>query len=159
MHYAKHKQVLGLVLREAIKQIAATRTCYGYQRIHVLLRREGWHVNHKKLHRIYYEGGLNLRRKRHRRRVAAANRLERPELSNIDQCWSMDFVADNLFNGSRIRALTVVDNFSRGCMLIHVDRRINGDDVVELMEWLKKVTDRCPRRIQVDNGSEFGKRF
>jgi len=142
-------------LREAIKEIAATRLRYGYQRIHVLLRRKGWHVNHKKVHRIYCEEGLNLRRKRPRRTVAAANRLDRPELTGVDQCWSMDFVADNLFNGSRIRALTVVDNFSRECMLIHVDRRINGDNVVELMQWLQSANERCPKRIQVDNGSEF----
>lgn len=99
-------------LRERIKEIAAARMRYGYQRIHVLLRREGWLVNHKKVHRIYKEEGLNLRSKRPRRRVAAANRLERPDLNTVDQCWSMDFVADNLFDGTRIRSLTVVDNFS-----------------------------------------------
>lgn len=64
-------------------------------------------------------------------------------------------MADNLFNGSRIRALTVVDNFSRESVLIHVDRRINGDDVVRLMEHLQASDDRCPDRIQVDNGSEL----
>lgn len=142
-------------LRERIKEIAATRVRYGYQRIHILLRREGWLVNHKKVHRIYKEEGLNLRRKRPRRRVAAAHRMERPELSTIDQCWSMDFVADNLFDGTRIRALTVVDNFSRECMMIHVDRSIRGEHVVALMKHMQADHDRCPDRIQVDNGSEF----
>ena len=142
-------------LRQRIREIAAIRVRYGYLRIHVLLRREGWHVNHKRVHRIYCEEGLNLRHRRPRRRVAAAHRMERPEVSTIDQCWSMDFVADNLFNGRRIRALTVVDNLSRECLAIHVDQAIKGQDVVAVMERLQLFKDRCPERIQVDNGSEF----
>lgn len=143
------------VLRQRIRDIAEVRVRYGYLRIHVLLRREGWHVNHKRVYRIYREEGLNLRHKRPRRRVAAAHRLERPEVSRIDQCWSMDFVADNLFNGRRIRALTVVDNLSRECLAIQVDQSIKGQDVVTVMERLRLFKDRCPERIQVDNGSEF----
>ncbi len=127
----------------------------GYQRIHVLLRREGWHVNHKRVHRIYCEEGLNIRLKRPRRRVATAHRLLRPKLASIDQCWSMDFVSDNLFNGRRIRALTVVDNFSRECIIIHVDKRITGKSVVQVLERQRLFGERCPARIQVDNGPEF----
>jgi putative transposase len=67
----------------------------------------------------------------------------------------MDFVADNLFNGRRIRALTVVDNLSRECLAIQVDQSIKGQDVVTVMERLRLFKDRCPERIQVDNGSEF----
>jgi putative transposase len=81
--------------------------------------------------------------------------MDRPELSSIDKCWSMDFVADNLFNGRRIRALTVVDNLSRECLAIHVEQAIKGRDVVTVMERLRLFKDRCPERIQVDNGSEF----
>jgi len=128
---------------------------YGYLRITVLLKRQGWQVSHKKVYRIYCEEGLHLRSKRPRRRVAAAHRLERPELTGIDQCWSMDFVSDNLFNGGRIRALTVVDNYSRECMLIRVEHSIKGEDVVALLSHLQQGHDRCPGRIQVDNGSEF----
>lgn len=108
------------VLRQRIFAIAATRISYSYQRIHVLLRLEGWHVNHKRVHRIYCKEGLILRHKRPRRRVAATHRVKRLEVSKIDQCCSMDFVADNLFNGRRIRALTVVDNLNRECLGIHV---------------------------------------
>ena len=155
VYRSRSKRNPDTALRERIKEIAAARMRYGYQRIHVLLRREGWLVNHKKAHRIYKEEELNLRSKRPRRRVAAANRLERPDLSTVDQCWSMDFVADNLFDGTRIRSLTVVDNFSRECLLIHVNRSIRGDDVVDLMKHMQSNHDRCPDRIQVDNGSEF----
>jgi len=81
--------------------------------------------------------------------------MDRPELSTSDQCWSMDFVADNLFNGRRIRALTVVDNFSRECLDIHVGHGIKGEQVVARLEWLRLFMGRKPVRIQVDNGSEF----
>jgi len=140
--------------RARIREIAETRIRFGVWRIHTLMRREGWPINHKKTHRIYCEEGLNLRRRRPRRRVAAAHRMERPELSTINECWSMDFVADSLFHGNRIRALTVVDNFSRECLAITGDQTLRGDDVVATMEHIKSIRG-APKRIQVDNGSEF----
>ena len=142
-------------VRLRIREIAETRVRYGMPRIHTLLRREGWLINHKKTHRIYCEEGLNLRRKRPRRRVAAAHRVEQPVLTTINECISMDFVADQLFSGQRIRALTVVDNFSRECLAITVDHALKGDDVVETMEHIKALCGCAPKRIKVDNGSEF----
>ena len=94
-------------------------------------------MNHKRVHRIYCEEGLNLRSKRPKRRVAAAHRIKRPEVSNINECWYMDFVADNLFNGRRIRALTIVDNFSRECLDIFVDQSITGEKVVTVLDRLR----------------------
>jgi putative transposase len=140
--------------RQRIREIAETRVRYGAERIHVLLRREGWLINHKKTYRIYCEEGLNLRRKRPRRRVAAAHRMERPLVSTVNACWSMDFVADQLFNGQKIRALTVVDNFSRESLAITVDYALKAADVVATMAKLKALRG-IPKRIQVDNGSEF----
>lgn len=141
-------------LRLRIREIAATRVRYGYLRIHTLLRREGWHVNHKRVHRIYCAEGLNLRRKRPRRRVSAAHRVERPVASTLNDSWSMDFVADSLFNGRRFRALTVVDNWSRECLAIRVDQAMKGEDVVGVMAALTSGR-KAPKRIFVDNGSEF----
>ena len=103
-------------LRMRIKEIAATRVRYGYKRIHVPLRREGWEVNHKRVYRIYCEEGLNLRIKRPKRRVSVAHRVKSPQATGINESWSMDFVTDSLFNGRRFRSLTVVDNFSRESM-------------------------------------------
>lgn len=140
--------------RQRIREIAATRIRYGAERIHVLLRREGWLINHKKTYRIYCEEGLNLRSKRPRRRVAAAHRQERPAVSTLNACCSMDFVADQLFNGQRIRALTVVDNFSRESLAITVDYALKAADVVATMQHLQALRG-TPKRIQVDNGSEF----
>lgn len=85
-----------------------------------------------------------------RRHVSAARRQQRPVLTHVDQCRSMDFVSDNLFNGRRFRALTVVDNFSRECLASHAGKSLKGEDVVRIMEAL-----RVPVRIQTDNGSEF----
>ena len=140
--------------RARIKEIAAVRVRYGVNRIHTLLRREGWLINHKKTYRIYLEKGLNLRRNRPRRRVAAAHRVEKEKVTSLNEAWSMDFVADELFNGHRIRSLTVVDNFSRESLAITVDHRLNGENVVATMEYLK-LSVGLPKRIQVDNGSEF----
>ena len=154
-HYKARKRK-DRVVRQRIKEIAAIRVRYGMWRIYILLlRREGFKDNHKRVYRIYKEEGLNLRSKRPRRNKSGAHRLERSELNSLYQCWSMDFVADQLFNGHRFRALTIVDNFSRYCHTIRVGKSIRGIDVVEVMEALKQQNGRVAERIQVDNGSEF----
>ena len=85
----------------------------------------------------------------------AAHRMERPDLNNLHQCWSMDFVADQLFDGRKFRVLTLVDNFSRQCLATRVGQSIKGIDVVRIMEDVKQYHRVTPKRIQVDNGSEF----
>jgi putative transposase len=142
-------------VRQRIKEIAAARVRYGYNRIHILLRREGWKDNRKRVRRIYREEGLNLRSKRPKRNKASAHRLERPGLERLYQCCSMDFVADRLFDGRKFRALTLVDNFSRQCIAIRVGQSIKGTDVVRIMEEIRNELNIIPERIQVDNGSEF----
>lgn len=153
-HY-RSRRGTDAVVRHRIREIAETRVRYGYQRIHVLLQREGWIINHKKVHRIYCEEGLNLRRKRPRRNVAGAHREDRSLASALDECWSMDFVSDSLFNGRRIRALTIVDNFSRECLAIHVGQAIRGEDVACVLEGLRVMENRRPKSIRMDNGPEF----
>lgn len=124
-------------------------------RIYTLLRREGWQDNHKRVHRIYKEEGLNLRSKRPRRNKSAAHRLERLSHLQLYQCWSIDFVSDALFDGRKFRALTVVDNCSRECLAIEVGQSLKGSDVVRVLEALKVARGLVPERIQADNGSEF----
>lgn len=143
-----------VALRMRINEIATVRVRYGYKRIHVLLRREGWPINHKRVYRIYCEEGLNLRAKRPKRRVSAAHRVGRQPVERINESWSMDFVTDSLFNGRRFRSLTVVDNFSRECLAIKVGQKIHGEDVTRVMNHLK-ATRGAPRSIYVDNGPEF----
>ena len=96
-----------------MKEICATRVRYGYRRVHVLLRREGWEINLKKTHRIYNQLGLQLRNKTPKRRVKAKLRDDRRAASISNEVWAMDFVHDQLATGQKIRVLTVVDTFSR----------------------------------------------
>jgi putative transposase len=141
-------------LRMRIKDIASVRVRYGYRRIYILLRREGWKVNHKRVHRLYCLEGLNIRTHGRKRRIRTFQRPDRPQAARINERWSMDFVSDALYNGRRFRALTIVDNFSRECLAIEVDQGIRGDRVVEVLEHLKLIRG-TPDVICVDNGSEF----
>jgi len=154
LYYEEHRRD-DRAVRQRIKEIAETRVRYGFPRIQILLRREGWRDNHKRTYRIYREEGLNLRSKRPRRSKMAAHRQERPVPTGPHQCWSMDFVSDQLFDGRRFRALTLVDNYSRECLEIEVGQSLKGFDVVDVMERIKQVRGLVPKRIQVDNGSEF----
>ena len=97
------------------------RVRYGYYRIYILLRRERWAVVHKPVYRLYQKEGLSLRRKRPRRHASAGQRVERIEVGAAKECWSMDFVSDALYDGRRLRALTIVDNYTRECLAIEVD--------------------------------------
>ncbi len=118
------------------------------------MRREGWQVNHKRVYRLYCEEGLLLRHKRPRRHVSAAHRVERPQASEPNDSWSMDFVSDALFDGRRLRALTVIDNFTRESPAIEVDQGISGQYVVEVLERFSEKRG-LPERIFLDNGPEF----
>ena len=103
------------VLKSRIKEITDTRVHYGYRRVHVMLRREGHMDNVKRVYRLYREEGLSLRLKRPRRNKAAQLRQPKQLAYAIDEIWSMDFVADNLFDGRKLRMLTVVDLYTREC--------------------------------------------
>ena len=141
-------------LKLRIREIAEARVRYGYQRIHVLLRLEGWLVNRKRVYRLYKEEGLNLRSKRPRRHVSGAHREQLPPATTPNDRWSMDFVSDALFDGRRFRALTVVDNFTRECLAIEVDKGIKGEQVVAVLDDLKGRRG-VPNSIRVNNGPEF----
>ncbi len=137
-----------------IREIAAVRVRYGYKRICVLLRREGWQINHKRVYRLYCEEGLNLRAKKKRKRPGAALRIPRQQACCLNDTWSMDFAADSLFNGRRFRVLTVVDNFSRECLGAKVGQSLKGEQVVAALDQVKRERG-VPRSIRMDNGSEF----
>jgi len=141
-------------LRIRLRDLARARVRYGYRRLHILLRREGWQVNHKLIYRLYLEEGLQMRTKTLRRHKSCQVRRERPKAARTNESWSMDFMADQLFDGRRSRLLTIVDNFSRESLTIRAGQRLTGDDVVASLE--KIVTLRgAPKSIRVDNGPEF----
>ncbi|WP_442952013.1 IS3 family transposase [Orrella sp. JC864] len=154
--YQKPKpKLLDEPIKAKMHEIASTRVRFGFWRIYVLIRRDGWMVNHKRVYRLYKEEGLNLRSKRPHRRKAAAHRLDRPILTAANQSWSMDFVSDSLFNGAKFRALTVVDNFTRECLAIEVGQSLTGADVVRALSRIVVERGTRPSRIQADNGPEF----
>jgi putative transposase len=121
-------------LKQRIKEIAEMRVRYGYRRIHVLLRREGWVVNPKRVCRLYREMGLQLRNKAPKRRVKAKLRGDRTTATAANEIWAMDFVHDQLFDGTKLRVLTVVDTYTRLSPAIDVRHSYRGSDVVETLE-------------------------
>jgi len=140
-------------LRVQLRTLAQQKPRYGYRRLHVLLRRQGWRINHKWTERVYREEGLALRRKR-RRKLAGRLRVPLPAPEGINQRWSMDFVSDSLATGRRFRVLTMVDDFTRECPLLMADSSLTGRKVAVYLERLRQ-EGRCPKVITVDNGTEF----
>ena len=145
-------------LRIRLRDLAAVRVNYGYRRLHILLKREGWQINHKRVYRLYREEGLTMHRKRPKRRfVSCSVRKEKQASQSANECWSMDFMADQLVDGRRFRVLTIVDNFTRESLALYAAQSIKGHDVVEILDKLVSTRNK-PERIQVDNGSEFTSR-
>jgi putative transposase len=150
--YRSHRS-LALELRIRIAELAAMKRRYGYRRIQVLLRREGWSVNHKRTYRLYREQGLMVR-KRKRKRIGIAERHPLPVPQVPNQSWSMDYVADGLIDGRRLRVLAVVDDYSRECLALEVDTSLPGARVVGVLERLAESRG-LPQSITVDHGPEF----
>jgi putative transposase len=140
-------------LRERIAEIAALKRRYGYRRIHVLLRREGWRVNRKLTYRLYRQAGLAVRRRK-RKRIGPFERKPLPKPTEANRSWSMDFVSDGLADGRRIRCLAIVDDCTRECVALEVDTSITGTRVKAVLERLAD-TRGLPRSITVDHGPEF----
>jgi putative transposase len=142
-------------LRSRLQELARVRINWGCSRLYVLLRREGWAVNHKRVERIYREEGLTLRRRRPKRRRSAAVRVMAPIATTINERWAMDFMHDTLSTGTTIRVLTVIDLFTRECVLLVAGRGFRGETVARLLTSAGQTRGRLPQRINVDNGTEF----
>ena len=142
-------------LRRRLKELAAVRVSWGYKRLHVLLRREGWRVNHKLVYRLYSEEKLALKRKRPKRRKSAIPREVRPPVAQVNEPWAMDFVHDVLASGRTIRILTVVDVFSRECAALVPQISFRAEDVCRILSEAGERRGKLPELISVDNGTEF----
>jgi putative transposase len=142
------------VLRHRLREMAGTHVRYGYRRLTVLLRREGWHVNAKRIYRLYREEGLIVRTKQ-RRKMARRRPVPTGVAVRPNHCWSMDFVSDKLADGRPFRILTVVDQFTRECVKLEADRSMTGMKVVQALERAQQERGSLPKSITVDNGSEF----
>ena len=143
-----------LLLR--IKELSAARVRYGQRRIHVLLRREGWAVNHKRVARLYRREGLSLRAKAPKRRRSCTARSVRLAPTQPNHVWSMDFMHDRLMDDSRrpFRLLTVVDIFTRECLALEVATGFRARSVVEILARIVSARG-TPNAIRCDQGTEF----
>ena len=144
-------------LRLRLKELAESRVRYGYRRLHVLLRREGWTVNHKRVYRLYKLEGLVIRQKTPRRKRSSRYRGDRLDITRPNQTWAMDFVSDTLFDGRPIRVLTVVDCHTRESLAIEPRASFRAYNVAEALDRITRERGK-PKSIRCDNGPEFAGR-
>ena len=167
-HYV-HRRPPQDVLRKRIRELAETHVRYGYRRIHILLRREGWvppgrfggaksparqWINVKWVRRLYNLEGLQMRLKPPRRRVMAKLRSDRSDATGPNQVWAMDWMFDETFGGRRLWVLTVIDTWSRVCPVMRVCRTATAMEVIDALDNACSQYGR-PKAIRVDQGSQF----
>jgi putative transposase len=154
LRYVGRRQKGDATLTEEIRRLAVGNSRYGYRRITVLLKREGWGVNRKRVHRIWKSEGLGLprRRPKRRRREPAGEMVNRPECP--DHVWSYDFAEDRTERGGKLRILVVIDEYTRECLATRIAPSIPASGVVEVLEWLF-MTRGVPKYLRSDNGPEF----
>lgn len=151
--YQRRSSDADQVLRQRLRTLALSRPRFGYRRLGVLLAREGRKANHKRIYRLYRLEGLMVRRRRRKRLVRGMDQMA-PAPQRNNERWSMDFVSDSLAGGRTIRALTLVDDYTRECLAIEVDTSLGGMRVRRVLEAVIAKRGR-PERIVVDNGPEF----
>ena len=140
-------------LRRRLRELAQKRRRWGCPQLHRVLRREGLVINHKRTERLYREEHLSIRRKK-RKKTTSELRVQVPDAQRPNQLWAMDFMSDALFNGRKIRLLTLIDEYSRECLTIEVDTSINGVRVTNILNRVA-IMRGLPDMIKVDNGPEF----
>lgn len=129
---------------------------YGYRFMTVLLRREGWEVNRKRVYRLWQQEGLQVRQKQRKKRRlgTSAGSCVRRAAEHKDHVWAWDFVFDRTAGGRSIKWLSIVDEFTRECVALEVDRRMTSDDVLDVLVDLFAIRG-VPKHIRSDNGPEF----
>ena len=152
--YARSQARDQSALRQRIRDIAMSRPRFGYLRVQVMLRREGWQVNKKRVYRLYCLEGLQLRMKVKRRKRIALLRGKVPAPTGPGQHWSMDFVHDQMHDGRRFRILTVIDQWSRQSVSLEANFRLTGRCVGNALDQAGRRYG-LPKAITVDNGTGF----
>lgn len=140
-------------LKSKLAELSQIRIRWGLPRLYVLMRREGFMDNYKRVRRIYNEAGLQLQ-KRRKKKIRGHLRLILPEPAKPNQIWSMDFVSDSLSDSRRFRSFTLVDDYTRECLTIETDKSLKSEKIVKLFNQLK-VNRGLPEMIVCDNGPEF----
>ncbi len=153
LRYQPRASMQNTELQAQLVELAQERRRFGYRRLHILLRRAGVQVNHKRIYRLYRAAGLMVKRRRRRHGVAVEReRLSLPSAPN--QVWSMDFVFDALSTGRRIKCLTVVDDFTKESVGILVEHGISGFRVTRALDEMVRFRG-YPKAIRTDQGPEF----
>lgn len=154
MRYVTRKRISEAMLIRRIHELAIRHGRYGYRRVAVLLRREGFKVNNKRVHRIWKSEGLGLSKRRPKRRRVGkvgeiVNKAEYP-----NHVWSYDFLEDRTERGGKLRILVVIDEYTRECLAIRIAPSVPASVVVEVLEWLF-LTRGVTKYLRSDNGPEF----
>lgn len=153
----RSRRPLQEALRGRLRELASIHVRYGYRRLTVLLRREGWAVNAKRIYRLYDDENLKVRSVE-RKKIGRRQRVAEPPATGPNQCWAADFVSDKLCDGRSFRILTMIDQFTRECIGLVANRSMHGSDVVSALTEAIEERGAVPRSITVDNGSEFAGR-
>jgi putative transposase len=140
-------------LRQRLRELAAVRVRFGYRRLTVLLKREGWRVNAKRIYRLYDQEGLTVRTKP-RKKLASRARVPLPAPTRPNERWSMDFVSARTVDGRWFRTLTVLDIYTRESLALIADRSLTGVKVAAALTPIVRHRG-APTAITVDNGGEF----
>ena len=142
-------------LRARLRELVGVRVSYGYPRLTILLRREGWHVNKKRVYRLYREEGLSLRIKRPRRHRTAVARAKTVNPIEPNQVWAMDFMHDVLSSGRRYRIFNVIDVRSRECLVCESDTSLPSRRVIRLLDEIgldrgypERIVDHAEERLE-----------
>ncbi len=155
--YVSTKADTDVALIQSMVALSAENPRYGYRRVWALLRREGWAVNKKRVHRLWREADLKVlagRRRKRQRLGSSENGVARRRAEYPGHLWSYDFAMDSTEDGRRLKVMPVVDEYSRECLALEVERSITSQDVVVTLDRL--FTERgAPRFIRSDNGPEF----
>jgi putative transposase len=141
-------------LRARLREHAARRRRWGYKKLTILLRRDGYRVNHKRVYRIYRDEKLLVHQRRRRRRCASLVRVQPPKATRPNQHWAMDFMLDALASGRRFRVFTLVDHVTREGLSVEVDFSLPSRRVVAALEVVAAERG-YPELIVIDNGTEF----
>ena len=157
-HRYQSRREPAVELRMRLKELAEARVRYGYRRLHVLLQREGWQVNHKRIYRLYSEEGLSIRTRSPKRRRASRYRVGRTEAGGANDVWAMDFMSDRLFDGRPFRILTIVDCHTREALATSARTNFRAYQVIEELDHIARARGK-PHSIRVDNGPEFAGRL
>lgn len=137
-----------------MRELATARPRFGYERIHILLTREGWRIGRNRVHRLYKLEGLQVRMRVRRRKRISLHRGPVPVATSGGQYWAMDFVHDQLTSGRKFRVLTVIDKWHRQCVALEADFALTGQSVVDAMNGIARERE-LPYAITVDHGTEF----